>query len=597
MSNITLSAGIRQNLLSLQQTSAELTSTQEALSTGNKVNSAADNPSAYFTAQNLNNSANALSALLDQVGQGQQTINEATNGLTGITSLLQQALSTAQQAQQAGTGTLTYANIQGSQSIAADTTQATSAGFTTTGLTAATLGNATAADANVTAGAGNNGDKLIFTIGSNVVTATFSTTTDAGAKFETSGELQAYLASQFASTVATVTDNGGNLSVTSNIVGTGVTVTGSGALGANFNTTAAAAGSQIVLTDQSSSNSTLYYVTGDTNANATANGTFSTLAQLQLAANAATNTNGEITAGISNGNLTLASGAGDGITVAGDVGAALGFNTAQYLNNYNASLSAAVNANDTLTVQVGSNTAHTLTFGTGNGQISTLAGLNTALGGFGDITAAVTGGKLTLTPTSTSAVTVGGSALSTFGIATSTTPVPTVVTPDATRATLQTNYNTLLTQIDQLASDASYNGVNLLGGDNLVVDFNASGSSSLTIQGVNDSSTGLGLSQLNNSEFQDDTKIQGIVANINSAISGVQAQTETFGVNSGTITTRQTFTNATINTLQTGATNLVAADQNQESALLLTEQTNQQLEISALSIANQANQSVLKLFG
>src|SRR5580658_9586905 len=100
MSDITLTSGIRQNLLSLQQTSSDLTTTQEALSTGKAVNSAADNPSAYFTSQNLTNSANSLSALLDQIGQGQQTINEATNGLTGITSLLQQALSTVQQAQQ-----------------------------------------------------------------------------------------------------------------------------------------------------------------------------------------------------------------------------------------------------------------------------------------------------------------------------------------------------------------------------------------------------------------------------------------------------------------------------------------------------------------
>jgi len=88
-----------------------------------------------------------------------------------------------------------------------------------------------------------------------------------------------------------------------------------------------------------------------------------------------------------------------------------------------------------------------------------------------------------------------------------------------------------------------------------------------------------------------------LVDDVNAAIAGVQSQTETFGTNSGTIGTRQTFETALINTLQTGASNLVAADQNQESADLLTEQTQQQLEISALSIANQANQSVLKLFG
>jgi flagellin len=72
MSNITLSSGIRQNLLSLQDTAANLTTTQEHLSTGKKINTAF-NPTSYFTSQSLNNRANDLSALLDQIGQGQQT--------------------------------------------------------------------------------------------------------------------------------------------------------------------------------------------------------------------------------------------------------------------------------------------------------------------------------------------------------------------------------------------------------------------------------------------------------------------------------------------------------------------------------------------
>ena len=88
MSDITLTTGIRQNLLSLQQTSNDLTTTQEALATGKKVNSAADNPSSYFTSQSLTQTANSLSALLDQIGQGSSTIQQATNGLTSLTSLL-----------------------------------------------------------------------------------------------------------------------------------------------------------------------------------------------------------------------------------------------------------------------------------------------------------------------------------------------------------------------------------------------------------------------------------------------------------------------------------------------------------------------------
>ena len=82
-----------------------------------------------------------------------------------------------------------------------------------------------------------------------------------------------------------------------------------------------------------------------------------------------------------------------------------------------------------------------------------------------------------------------------------------------------------------------------------------------------------------------------------SAVAIVLLSTASTALGSVPDTARQTFESAMINTLQTGASNLVAADQNQESADLLTEQTQQQLEISDLSIANQANQSVLKLFG
>src|SRR5579871_5067777 len=112
MSQITLSAGVRQNLLSLQNTASLLTTTQQHLATGKKVNSAFDNPTSYFTSQSLNNRANSLNALLDQIGNATQTLQAANQGLTSLTSLLQQALSTAQQAlQSAGPSTLNYSTI------------------------------------------------------------------------------------------------------------------------------------------------------------------------------------------------------------------------------------------------------------------------------------------------------------------------------------------------------------------------------------------------------------------------------------------------------------------------------------------------------
>src|SRR5271166_5323595 len=126
MSDVTLSSGIRQNLLSLQQTTTDLSTTQQQLSTGKKVNTAFDNPTSFFTSQSLTNRANDLGALLDQIGQAQQTLNAANDGLTGLTSLLEQALSTAQQAQQSASGTISYSNITGGTAIAADSTQVTS---------------------------------------------------------------------------------------------------------------------------------------------------------------------------------------------------------------------------------------------------------------------------------------------------------------------------------------------------------------------------------------------------------------------------------------------------------------------------------------
>jgi flagellin-like hook-associated protein FlgL len=600
MSDITLSSGIRQNLLALQNTSNDLNTTQEQLATGKKVNTAFDNPTSYFTSQSLTNRANDLSALLDQIGQAQQTLDAANDGLTGLTSLLEQALSTAQQAQQSATGTLTYSNITGTQTIGADSTQATSNTFSTTGLTAATLSTSSTTDADLTGVTA--GDKLVFQVGTGTAVTVTAGASDSGATFATTAHLQSYLQAQLG-TQATVTDSAGTFSVTSNSVGSNViAVSGNGAVGAAFSApTTGAAGSILTLTDQGGATSTFDYVASDTNANAAANGTFSSLATLVAAANSSSNnTHGEITASSTGGGttLTLASTNSNAITVGGDVGTSLGFNSTAYNNNYNASLAAAVTGNDTLTIGVGTDTVNTLTFGTGAGQISTLAGLNTALAGLGDITATVNGsGKLQLTPTSTSDVTIGGSAVSTFGIATSTTPVATVVTPNSTRTTLQGNFNALLTQIDQLAGDSSYNGVNLLGGNNLTVNFNENGTSGLTIGGVNFSSSGLGLSAISGSGFQDDANIATTETAINNAITNVRAQTETFGTNSSTISTRQTFETNLINTLQTGASNLVLADQNQASANLLTEQTQQQLEVSALSIANEANQSVLKLFG
>ncbi len=91
MADISLTASMRSNLLSLQNTQGLMDLTQERLSTGKKVNSAIDNPASYYTARSLNNRASDLNALLDSMGQGIQTIKAATEGIEAITTFVEQA--------------------------------------------------------------------------------------------------------------------------------------------------------------------------------------------------------------------------------------------------------------------------------------------------------------------------------------------------------------------------------------------------------------------------------------------------------------------------------------------------------------------------
>ena len=84
MADISLTASMRSNLLSLQSAQSLMDITQNRLSTGKKVNSAIDNPSSYYTSQSLTNRASDLSALLDSMGQAIQTIKAANEGIESI---------------------------------------------------------------------------------------------------------------------------------------------------------------------------------------------------------------------------------------------------------------------------------------------------------------------------------------------------------------------------------------------------------------------------------------------------------------------------------------------------------------------------------
>jgi flagellin len=111
MSGITLTASVRQNLLALQSTASLLATTQNDLATGNKVNTALDNPTEFFTAQSLNNRAGDIANLLDGIGNGVQILQAANTGLTSLSSLVSNAQSIANQVLQSPTGYTTKSNV------------------------------------------------------------------------------------------------------------------------------------------------------------------------------------------------------------------------------------------------------------------------------------------------------------------------------------------------------------------------------------------------------------------------------------------------------------------------------------------------------
>ena len=162
-----------------------------------------------------------------------------------------------------------------------------------------------------------------------------------------------------------------------------------------------------------------------------------------------------------------------------------------------------------------------------------------------------------------------------------------------------TDFNTLRTQIDELAADASFKGVNLLqANNNLTVNFNEDQSSSLTINSrlVDTSSNGLNITSQSNSNFATDSNIESAVIELDAAINTLRAQSATFGNNLAIVENRQDFTSNLINTLETGAGKLTLADTNLEGANLLALQTRQSLASTTLSLASQADQNVLRLF-
>jgi flagellin len=170
-------------------------------------------------------------------------------------------------------------------------------------------------------------------------------------------------------------------------------------------------------------------------------------------------------------------------------------------------------------------------------------------------------------------------------------------------------YNRLVTQLNNLVVDSSYKGTNFLSssGATLNVNLNENSTTSIVLSGFNAGAAGLGISgggalavtagstgSITSADLT--TNLDNIESTLNTAIATLQTRASELAANLNTLTTRQNFITDSVNNLTVGATKLTEADTTEEGANLLSLQTKQSLGTTALSISNQAQQSILRLF-
>jgi flagellin-like hook-associated protein FlgL len=266
------------------------------------------------------------------------------------------------------------------------------------------------------------------------------------------------------------------------------------------------------------------------------------------------------------------------------------------------------------TPATGAATTITVTNTVAAGHVNSIDAFNAALtaAGLGLTASLAANGSIGLTSTNDNASQIltiaGGAAANTIQI--TGTDTSALVTPSggvagqaladptsqAIRSSLVSQYNNIITQITTTAQDSSFNGINLLNGDNLKLTFNETGKSTLSLTGVTYSATGLGLKSLTaGTDFLDNNSANSALATLTTASSSLRTEASALGSNLSIVQIRQDFSKNLINVLQTGSSNLTLADTNQEAANSQALSTRQSIAVSALALANTSQQSVLQL--
>ncbi|QCI63015.1 flagellin [Phreatobacter stygius] len=499
-SNITLSSGVRSNLLNLQSTADLKNVTQTRLSTGKKVNSALDNPSNFFTASSLSSRASDLSNLLDGMANGIQTIQAANNGLTSITTTLQSMQSTLNQARQ-------DKSFQ-TQSYEIDATAIGTAAVKNLNLSGGSIGPAGGAGVDIALNTAN-----------------------------------------VAATPATLTGSG--------MLGTiGPGGAGSFTISANGLNGGAAVNVTLLAADDAAT------VAG----------------RINTALGAASGGAAGISADGSSGQVIFTSASGNNITLAGSPPT---LTNAGFAPGNRASTNGVVAS---------------------TGAVKTVDQLVTSINGTtaltGKVVASNDNGKLRVQNLSTQDLTTKGAGGGKVdGVVGSTS----TVAGNSVRTSLSKQFNDLRDQLTKFGDDASFNGVNLLRGDNLKLNLNETGTSFINVQtkdkagnAASVDNTFLKVDTTVAKDLDSDSAIDGKLDIIKDALSSIRSVSSSLGSQLSSVQNRKDFTKNMINTLQVGSDNLTLADTNEEGANLLALNTRQSLQTTSLSFASQADQAVLQ---
>jgi hypothetical protein len=247
----------------------------------------------------------------------------------------------------------------------------------------------------------------------------------------------------------------------------------------------------------------------------------------------------------------------------------------------------------------------------GANKVNSIDALNTALtnGGVGLTASFNAAGTITFTSTNDSAgqvitntgtaPTAAGTVDISGGTAITGLTVTAAVADSASqaiRSSLVKQYNDIITQISTTSQDASFNGINLLNGDNLKLTFNETGKSTLNVTGVTFNAAGLGLAALTSgTDFLDNSSANAVLTKLGAASTNLRTEASALGSNLSVVQIRQDFNKNLISVLQTGSSNLTLADTNEEAANSQALSTRQSIAVSALALANQSQQSVLRL--